>query len=30
MRTEGDAEEDQYAAVYAAYGITPYWNRPAR
>ena len=28
--SEGDAEEDQYAAVYAAYGITPYWNRPAR
>jgi sporulation protein YlmC with PRC-barrel domain len=26
--TEGDAEEEQYAAVYAAYGITPYWNRP--
>jgi sporulation protein YlmC with PRC-barrel domain len=24
---EGDAEEDQYAAVYAAYGITPYWSQ---
>jgi hypothetical protein len=23
---EGDAEEDQYAAVYAAYGVTPYWQ----
>ena len=24
---EGDAEEEQYAAVYAAYGVTPYWSR---
>lgn len=24
---EGDAEEEQYAAVYAAYGVTPYWTR---
>jgi sporulation protein YlmC with PRC-barrel domain len=23
---EGDAEEDQYAATYAAYGVTPYWQ----
>ncbi len=24
--TEGEAEEDQYAATYAAYGVTPYWQ----
>lgn len=24
---EGDEEEAQYAAAYAAYGVTPYWNR---
>ena len=23
---EGDDEEDQYAAAYAAYGVTPYWQ----
>ncbi len=23
---EGDAEEDQYAAAYAAYDVTPYWQ----
>jgi sporulation protein YlmC with PRC-barrel domain len=23
---EGDAEEAQYAAAYAAYGVTPYWG----
>ena len=25
---EGDEEEAQYAAAYAAYGVTPYWSRP--
>jgi sporulation protein YlmC with PRC-barrel domain len=24
---EGDDEEAQYAAAYAAYGVTPYWTR---
>jgi sporulation protein YlmC with PRC-barrel domain len=24
---EGDEEEAQYAAAYAAYGVTPYWTR---
>ena len=24
---EGDEEEAQYAAAYAAYDVTPYWNR---
>lgn len=24
---EGDEEEAQYAAAYAAYGVTPYWGR---
>jgi sporulation protein YlmC with PRC-barrel domain len=24
---EGDEEEAQYAAAYAAYGVTPYWSR---
>ena len=23
---EGDVEEEQYAATYAAYGVTPYWQ----
>lgn len=23
---DGDAEEEQYAATYAAYGVTPYWQ----
>ena len=25
--TDGDDEEAQYAAAYAAYGVTPYWSR---
>jgi sporulation protein YlmC with PRC-barrel domain len=25
--TDGDEEEAQYAAAYAAYGIEPYWSR---